>query len=210
MKVIPTLAHIFLLMALFACGAASGATDEASSAKDLKKAYMHKLALGDSIRVAVFGEEDLLKTVRIDARGQIDLALVGLISVGGMTIEQAKSTIENAYKEGRFLRNPQVSISVESYTPREITVQGQVRTPQRIPLPLESTYTISEAVTKAGGFTDIAKGSEVTVRRPMPDGSYKVFLVNVDNILKGKKGTKVGDDFLLEPNDIVYVPERLI
>ncbi|MDD3180651.1 MAG: polysaccharide biosynthesis/export family protein [Opitutaceae bacterium] len=206
MKRFVRILRLLLLGVTLASGTARGAGDDA----DPKKIYMHKLALGDSIRVSVFGEEDLLKTVRIDARGQIDLALVGQVSVGGMTIEQAKVAIENAYKEGRFLRNPQVSINVESYTPREITVQGQVRNPQRISLPPESSYTISEVIAKTGGFTDIAKGSEVTIRRPMPNGTFKVFIVNVDNILKGKKGTKVEDDFLLEPNDIVYVPERLI
>ena len=40
--------------------------------------------------------------------------------------------------------------------------------------------------------------------------TYKVFVVNVDRLLKGKSGAKVEDDFLLEPDDIVYVPERLI
>jgi polysaccharide export outer membrane protein len=201
---------VWLGAAALMAGGPLHAGQAAGKPADASRAYVHKLALGDTVRVAVYGEEELTQTVRIDARGLVNLPLVEQIGLGGLTIEQAKAKIEAAYREGRFLRNPQVTITVESYTPREITVQGRVRSPQRLALPLESTYTISQAITKCGGLDDIAKGSEVTIRRPMADGTYKVFVVNVDRLLKGKSGAKVEDDFLLEPDDIVYVPERLI
>ncbi len=176
-----------------------------------KKNYVHTLALADRVRVAIYQEEDLASVTRIDARGRINLPLIGEITIGGLTIVEAQTAIENAYKDGRFLRTPPVTVSVEEYAPREVSIQGRIRNPGRYTLPIESTYTVVELVTKAGGIDDIGKGSAVTVTRILPDGTKKVFPVDVDSVIKGKKDTKVEDTtLLLQPGDIVYVPERLI
>jgi len=176
-----------------------------------KKNYIHTLALADRIRVSIYQEDDLTTTVRIDARGRISLPLVGEITIGGMTVIGAQEAIQRGYREARFLRNPQVAVSVEEYAPREVSIQGQIRNAGRYSLPTESTYTVVELVTKAGGITDIGKGTQVSVTRVAPDGTKEVFVVDVDNVIRGKKGDKIDDNtLLLQPGDIVYVPERLI
>jgi polysaccharide export outer membrane protein len=176
-----------------------------------KKNYVHTLALADRVRIAVFQEEDLTSLTRIDARGKVNLPLIGEIAIGGLTVVDAQAAIENAYKEGRFLRNPQVTVSVEEYAPREVSIQGRIRNAGRYTLPIESTYTVVELVTKAGGIDDIGKGTAVSVTRILPDGTKKVFTVDVDSVIKGRKDAKVEDTtLLLQPGDIVYVPERLI
>ncbi|MBL9215511.1 MAG: polysaccharide biosynthesis/export family protein [Opitutaceae bacterium] len=176
-----------------------------------KKSYSHTLTLADRIRVVVYQEDDLTSMTRIDARGRINLPLIGEVAIGGLTVAQAQTAIENAYKEGRFLRNPQVTVSVEEYAPREVSIQGQVVSPGRYTLPIESTFSVVELVTKAGGITNIGKGTAVTITRLLPDGTKQVFTVDVDSIIRGRKDTKVDDNtLLLMPGDIVYVPERLI
>ncbi len=179
--------------------------------KSDKKNFIHTLALADRLRVAVFQEDDLTTLSRIDARGRVNLPLIGEIAIGGMTVAEAQAAIENSYKDGRFLRNPQVTINVEEYAPRSVSISGQVRAPARYTLPIESTLTVAELVMQAGGITDIGKGNAVTVTRIMPDGKKKVFTVDVDNIIKGKKSNNpAADNILLEAGDNVYVPERLI
>ena len=124
---------------------------------------------------------------------------------------QAQEAIQGAYKEGRYLRAPQVTVSVEDYAAREVSIQGQIRNPGRYALPIESTFTVVELVTKAGGITDIGKGITVSITRVFPDGTKKVFVVDVENVIKGKKGNKIEDNtLLLQAGDIVYIPERLI
>lgn len=179
---------------------------------DAKKAYVHRLQLADRIRVAVYQEDDLTTLTRIDARGMVNLPLVQEIQLGGMTVVEAQQAIEKAYREGRYLRAPQVTVSVEEYAPREVSIQGQIRNPGRFPLPTESTFTVSELVTKAGGITDIGKGTAVNITRILPDGTKKIFTVDVDSLIKGKKGDGKIDEnnILLMPGDVVYVPERLI
>ncbi|HEY4300434.1 MAG TPA: polysaccharide biosynthesis/export family protein [Candidatus Didemnitutus sp.] len=199
---------LFALLAGLLGLSLAGAPDPAPA----KHSYAHRLQLADRIRVAVYQEDDLTTLARVNSHGQIALPLIGAINVGGMSVAEAQDAIQKAYRDGRFLRDPQVTINVEEYAPSEVSIQGQVRNPGRYALPIESTYTVVELVTKAGGLTDIGKGSAVTVTRILPDGSKKVFTVNVDSVIKGKKGQGNAEDntLLLEPGDIVYVPESLI
>lgn len=177
---------------------------------DQKKNYVHTLQLGDRVRVTVYQEDDLAANPRIDARGRISLPLVGEVVIGGLTLPRAQHVIEEAYKDGRFLRNPQVTITVEEYAPREVSIQGAIRNAGRYVLPVESTFTVVELVTKAGGFTDIAKGTAVSITRVAPDGSKQVFTVDVESLIRGRKSGRGSEDILLQPGDIVYVPESLI
>ena len=202
--------HAFLLLAGLLLGSAGGLWAQAGSPPN-KKNYIHTLALADRVRVSIYQEEDLTTLTRIDARGRINLPLLGEIVIGGMTVVEAQATVEKAYKTGRYLRNPQATITVEEYAPREVSIQGQIRNPGRYTLPIESTFTVVELVTKAGGITDIGKGSAVSVTRVLPDGSKKTFVIDVDNVIKGTNASKNDDNtLLLLPGDIVYVPERLI
>lgn len=202
--------RLLLSLVAFSLLAAAGHAAESKLTND-KKNYVHTLALADRVRIAVYQEDDLTSVTRIDARGKVNLPLIGEIAIGGLTVVEAQTAIENAYKDGRFLRNPQVTVSVEEYAPREVSIQGRVRNPGRYTLPIESTLTVVELVTKAGGIDDIGKGSAVTVTRILPDGTKKVFTVDVDSIIRGKRDSKIDDTtLLLQPGDIVYVPERLI
>jgi polysaccharide biosynthesis/export protein len=183
----------------------------AAAKPDTQSNFIYKLTNADRLRVVVYGEPDLATVSRIDARGNINLYLVGDVHVAGCTVNEAQKIVETAYRDGRFLRAPQVTISVEDYAPRTVTVDGQVKSPGPIPLPTESTLTVYQAIIRAGGFTDVAKGSAVTVTRIQPDGTKRVFTVDVDSLIKGKGKAREHDDtLLLEPGDIIYVPERLI
>lgn len=205
------------ILRLFGFAAALGlfagagfAQESAQRGQEQKKNYVHTLQLGDRVRIAVYQEDDLLSNPRIDARSRVNLPLVGEVVIGGLTLAQAQKVIEDAYKDGRFLRNPQVTITVEEYAPREVSIQGAIRNAGRYVLPVESTLTVVELVTKAGGFTDIAKGTAVTVTRLNADGSKQVFTVDVDSLIRGRRSARANEDILLQPGDIVYVPESLI
>ena len=171
----------------------------------------YKITLTDLLRVDIYQEDDLRTISRVDAKGRINLPLVGEVQVVGLTVSDAQKAVENAYRDGRYLRTPQVTINVEAYAPREVSIQGQVRSPGRYPLPIETSMTVLELVTRAGGFTDTAKGTAVSVTRVTPDGKKQVFTIDVDSLLKGKSGANINDNSLmLEPGDIVFVPERII
>ncbi len=173
-------AALFRHVLAFCCFAAallprSFAAEGAAPGGDVadKPEYVYRLTITDRIRVSIFQEDDLATITRIDARGNVNLKLLGDVHVSGLTVAEAQRTIEQAYRDGRYLRNPQVTISIEDYAPREVSISGQVKAPGRYLLPIESTFSIVELVTKAGGLTDIAKGSSVIVTRTTPDGTTR-------------------------------------
>lgn len=165
----------------------------------------------DRLLVTVYGEDELSKIARIDSQGRINLPLIGEVVIAGLKVADAQLVVEKAYQEGRFLRAPRVYITVEEYAAREVSIQGQVRSPGRYPLPIEASMTILELVTRAGGFTDTAKGTAVKVTRILKDGSKQNFDIDVESLIKGRRGANVQDNSLiLQAGDIIFVPERLI
>jgi polysaccharide export outer membrane protein len=203
----------FLMLAALAAAATSQAGAADAQAADSNKATTYKIRTTDKLSIRVFQEDDLTTICRVDAKGTVNLPLVGEIRVFGQTLSQAERTVENAYKNGRFLRNPEVTIAVEEYAPREVSIQGQVKNPGRYPLPVESTMSVVDLVTRAGGFTDTAQGTAVRVTRILPDGSTRVITLDVESLIKGRSNAKTNEDnnaLILEPDDIVYVPERII
>ena len=201
---------VFLLVS--AAFAAARAAD-APAPDNAGRQRVYNIRATDKLRITVFQEDDLSSLCRVDAKGTVNLPLVGEIRVRGLTLSEAERTIENAYKDGRYLRKPEVTVAVDEYAPREVSIQGQVKNPGRFPLPIESSMSVLDLVTKAGGFTDTAQGTAVRITRILPDGSTRVITLDVESLIKGKSNAKTNGEnnaLLLEPDDIVYVPERII
>lgn len=207
-----TLIKILSLAALAAALAAPARAD-AKAGGDTSRNKSYRIRSTDKISIRVFQEDDLTTICRVDAKGTVNLPLVGEVRVYGQTLSEAEHTIQEAYKNGRFLRDPEVTVAVEEYAPREVSIQGQVKNPGRYPLPVESGMSVVELVTKAGGFTDTAQGTAVRVTRILPDGTTRVITLDVESLIRGRsdaKNTGENNALMLEPDDIVYVPERII
>jgi polysaccharide biosynthesis/export protein len=199
------------MLAALAASPALAAGPQATDNSPKNQAY--NIRTTDKLRISVFQEDDLSTICRVDAKGTVNLPLVGEVRVYGENLSDAERTIEAAYKDGRFLRNPEVTVAVEEYAPREVSIQGQVKNAGRYALPVESTMSVLDLVTKAGGFTDTAQGTAVKITRILPDGSTKVITLDVESLIKGKSDAKTNEAnnaLLLQPDDIVYVPERII
>ena len=203
---LPLLLRLLAVVFLLAATLPLQAQADASAAR-----RSYTIANTDRLRITVYQEEDLSVFSRVDAQGTVNLPLVGEVKVAGKTVSEAQVAIEAAYRDGRFLKKPQVTINIEEYAPREVSIDGKVRNPGRYPLPIEANLTVLELVTKAGGFTDTAKGTAVSVTRITPDGKKVTFTVDVESLIKGRDRAKATDNsLLLQPGDIVYVPERII
>jgi len=80
-----------------------------STVIDPRKALAYRIATNDRIRIGVFQEPDLDMIGRVDMKGTINLHLLGAVKLIGMTISEAEKTVQEAYRNGRYLRNPQVA-----------------------------------------------------------------------------------------------------
>ena len=82
-------------------------------------------------------------------------------------------------------------------------IQGEVKKPGAIRITKE--LTIVEAISMAGGFTDLAAPKRVTLLRGSSTQKENI-RVNVDEMIKDPKAAP---DIRLKPNDILIVPQRL-
>ncbi len=205
---------ILLGLLVFAAGlsAASKPATPVAATPEPTKVIAYRIAPSDKLSIAVIGEQELnAVNKRVDATGKINLALIPDVLVAGLTVGQAQAAVENAYKEGRILRNPQVSINIEEYSPREVSISGMIKTGGKYPLPPETVMTLKDLVLKAGGFQDTASGTKVRVVRTNPDGTTTIHIKDIDSVIRGKDTKNSADgSFALESGDVVYVPEKMI
>jgi protein involved in polysaccharide export with SLBB domain len=87
---------------------------------------------------------------------------------------------------------------------KKVYVLGRVNAPGGFSFPAEGKLTLSKVISLARGFHNLAASNRTSVIRSMPDGTTRIYRVNVDSIFKGDIS-----DIELAPGDIVFVPETL-
>lgn len=169
----------------------------------LQNSENYLLQPGDLLEITVFREKDMDRVLRINTNGTITFPLVGNVKVGNCSISQAEETLINSLT--KYIKNPQVSILVKEYANNTVYVLGQVKKPSSLQIPPEKNLTVLEAITSAGGFTEIANTSKVKVLR-MENGKQKSIDVDVSQITKqGKKSL----DIKLISGDVIFVPQSM-
>ncbi len=161
----------------------------------------YTIGSGDLMNVLVYGEPDLTAIVRVSNEGFIELPLVGKVRASGFTAPELKKSIEARLSEG-YLVHPDVQIILQEYKQDVVHLMGQVGTPG--PYRITHSNTLMGTISKAGGFTPIAKRNKVKIIRKENGGS-RVFYV--DTVRITKEGN-LQDDVLLMPGDVIIVPER--
>jgi polysaccharide export outer membrane protein len=200
----------------FVCGTLIGNASFAQApavAKDAKKFVAYRITRGDFVSVGVMGESDLTAgRRRVEATGTVNLPLIAEIRLVGLTVLEAQEAIGKAYRDQRFLRNPQVTVTVDEYSVRSVRVSGKVGQPGLVHMPPDVEFTLLDAISKAGGLGDTANGKSVRISRTLPDGTLTLIdNLDVESALKAKNKPTLGDaTFVLQPDDIIYVPERII
>lgn len=160
----------------------------------------------DLIRISVQGEPDVSVERRVDGAGFAPVPLLGAVKVAGLTPTQVQAEIARRYIAEEIFIRPEVVVSVIEYSPKDFMVLGQVNKQGKQALPPETRgVTVVEAITSAGGFTRIAKSDAVRITRKDEAGAEKTITVDVEKLLAGKGG----ETFLVQPGDVVFVPERV-
>ena len=155
-----------------------------------------KLRSGDKVDVKVFGFEDLTGTYIVNRDGTIIFPLIGSQEVEGLDSLDLQKKLTDAYQDG-FIRNPSITVEVETAPLGQIVVDGAVNEPSVIDL--EEPMRLSEALALSGGVNDDADFDNVMIVRSVGDQRY-VQTVNLENIrILGS------EEPMLIPNDFVFV-----
>jgi polysaccharide biosynthesis/export protein len=169
----------------------------------------YKLAIGDHISFRIIEDEEDPKDILVTDTGEIEVPYLGRYPAVGKTCKELAAELKTRL-EAKYYYQATVEIFVDSkLTVGLVYLVGPVRTPGPLELPRDETLTLSKAILRAGGFDDLADQKNVRVTREGKNGATdrQVFTVNVYDILNLGKVEK---DLVLQPGDLIYVPERLL
>jgi polysaccharide biosynthesis/export protein len=158
----------------------------------------YKIGPQDLLRIDVWKELEITRTVPVRPDGKISLPLLNDVQAAGLTPMELSGVISDGLK--KYMTNPQVTVTVAEINSRRVFVTGEVARPGAFPL--LPNMKVLHALSSAGGFTQFAKLKGIYVLR-MEEGKQVKYPFNYKEVLSGKKPEQ---DILLQPGDVIVVP----
>jgi len=162
----------------------------------------YRLRPGDSFDVDFALSPEFNQTVSVQPDGYGSLKGVDAIPVQGKTLPELTEAIRAAYAS--ILRNPRIVVVLKDFDKPYFIAAGQVMRPGKYDLRGELTVTAAVAV--AGGITDKGKTSEIIMYRKSADGSFHGKVLNLKKLWASRN---LSEDPLLQPGDVLYVPQNV-
>jgi polysaccharide biosynthesis/export protein len=172
---------------------------QASAASQPTDYRVETLGPGDMVRVSVFRNPDLTTEARISERGSIMFPLIGEIPLNGLSPTQAGSRIAEKLKQGRYVVNPEVTVSLMQVNSRQVSVLGNVNKPGRYPLDA-ATGKLTDLLALAGGVSPTG-ADQVTIVSTRDGKTTKTDIDLPGMIRAGDLARNVE----LQPGDTIFV-----
>ena len=149
----------------------------------------------DVLRIEVFRDADMSRSVNVRPDGKITLPLVGDLQAEGLTPERLSAQLKEALSQ--FMNSPEVTISVLQVNSKSFVVTGKVNRSGKFPLitPLR----VFDAIGLTGGFQDFANTKNITIVR----GAQRLTF-NYNDFIKGKKEA-LDQNIWLQNGDTILV-----
>jgi len=192
----------FVVMSLFAqqtdktppanAGKASATVTQSSPEAE------YKIGPQDVLRVDVWKEPDISRTIPVRPDGKISLPLLDDVQAAGLTAMELAAAIREGLT--KYINNPQVTVTVTEINSRRVYLTGEVTRPGAFPL--LPNMTVLQALSSGGGFTQFAKIKNIYVLR-QENGKQVKHPFNYKGVVEGKTPE---DNILLQPGDVIVVP----
>lgn len=176
----------------------------AAAAGDSDASGDYRIGIGDKLEIAVFGHEDLVKTMEVGVEGLINFPLVGDMKVEGRTVMEIDDELTRRLAS-EYLVDPQVSVEVREFRSQWVTLMGEVRTPGRFVL--RRNMRLLDVIAEAGGPTKDA-GQEIAVTRyDAKSAEGHQLRVKMDDLLNASVPAA---NLALRHGDVISVGERAV
>ena len=158
------------------------------------------LGAGDTLRITVFQNPDLTTETRISEQGTILFPLIGEVTLSGQSPTAAASRIASQLKQGDFLKNPQVSVTVMQVRSRQVSVLGLVARPGRYALD-DTSSKLTDILALAGGI--VPGGDDTVTVMGNRGGKIQKFEVDVPGMYRNGDMTS---NVEVQNGDTIFVP----
>jgi polysaccharide export outer membrane protein len=120
------------------------------------------LEYGDLLTVHLYGPSDYLPTARVSLDGSVQLPLIGIVHVAGLSLHEAQDLIAERLTAAGMYRDPQVSIQVSESPNQVVTVTGEMH--GVIPI-AGGQKRLFDVMAAAGGLS-VTSSHTITINRP--------------------------------------------
>jgi polysaccharide export outer membrane protein len=158
----------------------------------------YKIGPQDILKIDVWREDQLTRTVPVRPDGKITLPLLNDVKAAGLTPMELAGVIRDELKN--FVNEPQVSVSVTEINSRRIYVTGEVV--RAGAYPLLPQMTALQALSSSGGFNQFARIKSIHILRVV-DGKKVSIPFNYKGAVSGKNPA---EDIELQAGDVIVVP----
>jgi polysaccharide biosynthesis/export protein len=175
----------------------------------------YKLRVGDMISFRILEDriwnaQNAPQSLVVVDSGEMDVPYIGRVQAVGKTSKQLAAEIKTALEKDYYQQATVfLSLNVASPIFGRIYIWGQVHNQGALDMAVNENLTAGKAILRAGGFADFANKRKVKVVRsaPDPNGKSQTFELDMQQILENGK---VDKDIVLQPNDLIIVPSRLV
>lgn len=168
-------------------------------------AYDYRVQPGDVLNITVWDHPELTIPAGgersaqeagnwIHADGTIFYPYVGEVCVAGMNVSEIRSILKERLAD--YIQSPQVDVTVAAFRSQSVYITGEVEQPGMQPV-TNVPLTLLEAITRAGGVTNGADWTNVTLTR-----NGKAIRFSLRDLYQHGK---ISQNVQLRPNDIVHV-----
>ena len=182
----------------------------AVTGSNVREAGAYMLGPGDSLTIFLQRVPGGSYDVVVRPDGYISLPIIDEVRVAGLTPAQLDEQLTDLYAE-RFVE-PELSVIVRALREPMIYVMGRVSRPG--PISFNQASSAAEAIARAGDIMPLADVNNVTIIRLGDDGVIRSLALKTDannTAFDSQAGPyMVLAATQLEPEDIVFVPEREI
>lgn len=165
-----------------------------------------KLGSNDYVSFRVVEDRDNeSQHLRVNDSGELEVPYIGLVPAAGRSCKELAYSVKAAL-EREYYYHATVIIAVDHVSEKsrgKVYVYGSVKGQGPQEIPADESYTVSKAVIRAGGFGDFANKRKVKVTRK---GGHD-FVIDLKRVIEEGH---TEEDMVLQPDDQIYVPQRLI
>jgi len=205
-------------------GQPAGATEQPAGVPIAVSPADYRIAPGDEIEIRIEDAPELSRKCTVTAEGDITLKYLNRISAREKTPQELEKLIAESLR-GRYLKDPNVTVTVTQYNSRSFFIQGAVRLPGAYII--RGQPSLLKLITIAGGLAENYGSTAFVIREIKKDDAasqakggpaaqgvtaeqagdqrakYDLVKVNINGLFKGE----FNQDLPIEPGDIVNIPQ---
>ncbi len=159
----------------------------------------YTLGEGDVIRISVYDHDDLLTVTRVNSNGSIVMPLISQVKVSGLTTSAAATKLSNLLA-GDYILNPQLTVSIEKFRTKKVTILGHVNKAGIVQI--EGPMTLLEIISQTGGLKE-GVGDQATIKRET-DTKQEVIVINIRALIEDGD---LSQNIVIYEGDSIFIPK---